>query len=60
MTVGDVQTWVAQNRTLLLLAAVGLILFLLLRTSPSKISASELDSRIATGQPVILELYSNF
>lgn len=52
--------WARENLSYLILV-VAIIFFLLLRTSPTEgvDSLETLDAALASGQPVVLEFYSN-
>jgi hypothetical protein len=36
------------------------LVFLVLRSTPSDVAASDLDARLASGSTTVVELYSNF
>jgi len=59
-TVSSLVNWGRQNLWFLILA-LAVLLFFVLRTSPTKDvdSLQTLDAALNTGQPVVLEFYSN-
>ena len=60
LSVSNLWRWARENTSYLILA-FAVVLFLLLRTSPTDgiESLDTLDATLNTGQPVVLEFYSN-
>jgi len=60
LSVSDLLRWAHENTSYLILA-FAIVLYLLLRTSPTGgiESLDTLDATVNTGQPVVLEFYSN-
>ena len=60
LSVSNLLSWARENTSYLILA-FAVVLFLLLKTSPTDgiESLDTLDATLNTGQPVVLEFYSN-
>ena len=60
LSVSNLLSWARENTAYLILA-FAIVLFLLLRTSPTEgvDSLDTLEATLNTGQPVVLEFYSN-
>jgi len=57
--VNSISQWLGQHRTaLILIALIGLV-FLAFRTRSSGLRFDELQAAIGSGQPSIIEFYSN-
>ncbi len=55
----SVMTFLAQNRTLLIVIGIAALAFLMLRTTQSSLPDGGLDAALAAGKPVVVEMYSN-
>lgn len=55
----SILNWLSENRLSLIVIVLLAVAFFVLRTSPSDISAGDLQARLSGGRPVVLELYSN-
>lgn len=51
--------FIAENGTLLIVVGVIAVAFLLLRSQQTDVAGEEWQSLIKTGQPVVVEFYSN-
>lgn len=57
----QVAAWVKANWLLLIFLAMIASAFIFLRSKPSNVeSLNELDGLLSTGQPTVVEFYSNF
>jgi hypothetical protein len=57
----QVAAWAKANWLLLIFLAIIASAFILLRSKPSDVeSLNELDGLLSTGQPTVVEFYSNF
>lgn len=53
--------WVRLNWVFLLMIGAIAVAFIFLRSSPSQVnSLTQLNGMISQGQPIVIELYSNF
>lgn len=55
----DILNFIAENRTLLIVVGVIAVAFLLLRTQQSDVTGGGWPLLVKTGQPVVVEFYSN-
>lgn len=55
----DILTFISENRTVLIVVGVIVVAFLMLRTQQTDVSDSDWQSLVRTGQPVVVEFYSN-
>lgn len=51
--------FIAENRTLIIVITVIVVAFMLLRTQQTETGSDEWPAIVKTGQPVIVEFYSN-
>jgi hypothetical protein len=57
----QLSAWLRSNWILLIVLVLMASVFLLLRSTPSRVdSLDELSGRLAGGQPTVVEFYSNF
>jgi hypothetical protein len=57
----QVTAWAKANWLLLVFLAMFASAFIFLRSKPSNVSSlNELDGLLSTGQPTVVEFYSNF
>ena len=57
----QVAAWVKANWLLLIFLAMIASAFIFLRSKPSNVeSLNEMDGLLSTGQPTVVEFYSNF
>ncbi len=61
-TIGaNLLTWIRVNWTFLLFVGIMVGAFIFLRSTPSQVNTlTQLNGLLATGQPTVIEFYSNF